>query len=835
MYGTFDRERIGQLQIPDAVLYSESLSVQTQEHPIGTVALIGHCLATGDEITAACDTVGKTADERVLTELAGNYVTVVSNKERTSIYADLVGQFPVFFAQKEQRVYYGNDAQRIATHTTRMPDKLGLAVELGHVGGLVPTRSRYEGVQQLPAAHALHIDASGARIAAYDSLPPRDEYTFDAAADAVRNALLEAIHRRMLLGRTVSADFSGGLDSTSLAFLAASQISSQQKLQTYHSHFPKAIAGDLPYAKTYASLDSRIALQLVEIPSYRYQFEQGKPLYEPDKQLDIIKANHGDIHLNGSGGDALFTTAPAVVFDRASRLTPGQLPRFFGEVITVARLNNTDPLHVIRTIYKHRGDSYNAALATFVENLRVDLPSKNRWINTDYAAMPLLSRHMRQQLALAIETSPPHAAAHDKIGITDRSAIDELWTSGRFAAILRAEAQASGVDLHFPFHDHSVVRASLSLRAIERYHPHRFKPLLARALQGLVPSEVLERKSKGGYGPEMFADVRQNADNFREALGPNSLLARMGIIDVRGVERGIIQAEMGLSEAPLLAIRDAAKIERWLRTEYKAPSSKHIPASRVSQQRSSHSELHTAFVPDHVRAVQDEAGIALYNLRTKELRSLHHPAAAIFKEVSAASSIEAILQAVQSTLPEATDSRAFTASVIDTLLERGFLERGAAQAFTIAQAKPMSHALACETTAVGEFAKVRDVSIADLIAMNRALFKARSLVKRHDLYTVAQRLELLKQDLPNSTEARVQNKLRAGNALGRVYIGRVACLELSLATVLAEARQGRRVDWAIGMAPDPRTVHNWPEIGGQPIRSEFDDVIQGKYTKIGSW
>ncbi|MEU7528621.1 lasso peptide biosynthesis B2 protein [Saccharothrix sp. NPDC042600] len=46
------------------------------------------------------------------------------------------------------------------------------------------------------------------------------------------------------------------------------------------------------------------------------------------------------------------------------------------------------------------------------------------------------------------------------------------------------------------------------------------------------------------------------------------------------------------------------------------------------------------------------------------------------------------------------------------------------------------------------------------------------------------------------------------------HIGRVACLERSLAVVVSAALTRRRIRWVIGVAEDPVEFHAWPEIAG---------------------
>lgn len=51
----------------------------------------------------------------------------------------------------------------------------------------------------------------------------------------------------------------------------------------------------------------------------------------------------------------------------------------------------------------------------------------------------------------------------------------------------------------------------------------------------------------------------------------------------------------------------------------------------------------------------------------------------------------------------------------------------------------------------------------------------------------------------------------------RLYPGRAACLELSLAAVLLAAIRRRRLDWCFGSAANPYQFHAWVELDGRAV------------------
>ena len=66
---------------------------------------------------------------------------------------------------------------------------------------------------------------------------------------------------------------------------------------------------------------------------------------------------------------------------------------------------------------------------------------------------------------------------------------------------------------------------------------------------------------------------------------------------------------------------------------------------------------------------------------------------------------------------------------------------------------------------------------------------------------------------PHEAEA----ALRAVRWTAQFVPARIACLEESVATMVALSLAGRRADWRHGIATDPVRLHAWIEVGGQPV------------------
>jgi hypothetical protein len=62
--------------------------------------------------------------------------------------------------------------------------------------------------------------------------------------------------------------------------------------------------------------------------------------------------------------------------------------------------------------------------------------------------------------------------------------------------------------------------------------------------------------------------------------------------------------------------------------------------------------------------------------------------------------------------------------------------------------------------------------------------------------------------------------------------GRVACMEISLATVIATALTGRQARWVLGARFRPDAAHAWAEVPGHAVGRDIGDAIDRPWTAV---
>ncbi|MFC8536791.1 lasso peptide biosynthesis B2 protein [Streptomyces sp. NPDC057249] len=62
--------------------------------------------------------------------------------------------------------------------------------------------------------------------------------------------------------------------------------------------------------------------------------------------------------------------------------------------------------------------------------------------------------------------------------------------------------------------------------------------------------------------------------------------------------------------------------------------------------------------------------------------------------------------------------------------------------------------------------------------------------------------------------------------------GRIACMEISLATVLATALTGRRARWVLGARFLPDAAHAWAEVPGGAVGRDLGDAVDRPWMPV---
>jgi asparagine synthase (glutamine-hydrolysing) len=177
-------------------------------------------------LARAYESWGFAAPER----LQGDFAFVLWDATRACWFGarDRFGVKPFFYSSEPNHFVCASEAQALL-HLGRVPPVPDDEMLLAYLGnGLeYEDRTALRGLRRLPPAHAFRLDAQGFRVWPYWSLNVEREVSFahdSDYADAFAEVFRRAVHRRLRVSGRAAAQLSGGLDSSSVALVAAREL-----------------------------------------------------------------------------------------------------------------------------------------------------------------------------------------------------------------------------------------------------------------------------------------------------------------------------------------------------------------------------------------------------------------------------------------------------------------------------------------------------------------------------------------------------------------------------------------------------------------------------------
>lgn len=554
-------------EFADLQFFAEPAQVIT--HPRGRVVLIGQCLSDQDSLRKAAGQVFECANFELLNNLPGTYTSIVSQPDRTVITPDISGQFPIYWQSSDNKV-------RLSTTASSLGDQVNptyLAATIACSGTpLVHQQSAYAGVHTVEAGQTLHIRNGQTEIRSSEiAVDPSGNLS--EVVRSLREALIEAIELRAALGRCATSDFSGGLDSTSIALLYAQRA---ETLDVFFYYHPDLAAGDMAFARAFAKSAHNLRLHELAASDVELPFQKLENVDmhdEPDPasainarirmRLVAAKSVGSQLHLTGDGGDAVLDVPPNYLLDLARE---GKEEQLRASGYALARVRYHSPSQLIAAAKRYSTATLSEDLQTLAKQLRgaAPPPASLTWLQWPrQTALSWLRPQMREQLAEQAARQADNLEVPENMGMADYVALTALRSSGVVHRHLREVANSLGFATHAPLMDNKVVKACLSVPATERANPGRFKQILREAFEGILPTDLLSRASKGSYSKEQYRGLRLSRRALSSLLD-ESYLADMGIIDPKPIKeemRRLCTGQRG--EFPALDRVIAAEL--WLR------------------------------------------------------------------------------------------------------------------------------------------------------------------------------------------------------------------------------------------------------------------------------
>ena len=370
----------------------------------------------------------------------------------------------------------------------------------------------------------------------------------------------QAVERRTEPGEPIIAELSGGMDSTSIICVSDSirrKDNPNAEILDTISYFDDSETSlderryfsltEERRGKVGTHLDVAFLHRTFDDPSSNfgsYQFPGSDSFsleFEHKLLRDVWEKGYRSV-LSGIGGDEVLGGIPDGMPELADYLVCGRLGAFFRQAIAWS-LQERSPL--LETVLK--ATRYTARLYTTAN-------PKSR------PSPPWLSKELRDLLSKNIQTTNmvprrmgavPHSLENALTWWEIMETLPHLFPQILFRPEYR-----------YPMLDKDLVECLFSIPPEQLVRPGRRRFMMRRALRGIVPSEILERKRKAFQLRAPLNAIRAAQPKLARLIS-SSKIAEMGYIDVASL-RCALEATAGGNPEWLQPVLRAIAYELWL-------------------------------------------------------------------------------------------------------------------------------------------------------------------------------------------------------------------------------------------------------------------------------
>ena len=508
--------------------------------------------------------------------LLGDYAFLLWDGGRGELFAarDPLGARGLSYTRTAGRAFvFASDVAHLLAHPDVQPALNESRVAAYLADALCPPEETFfDGIHHLAPGHALVVSAEGERLWKHWEIDPahsvryRDEQSY---ADHYLELLTEAVECRLRVLGPVAVSLSGGLDSTTIAALAAPVIATGDangRLRSYSYAFDELVSCDerryiAPVVErygldaTYLPCDDKWTLKDIDNwPTTPDYVLSDSFAWLPDAVMTVAGGDDCRVLLGGYFGDTLMTGEHYWALDMMRGGRFGLLAR---------------------TVADHRAAiNWRAGFVEFgfrrliPEDLRrlYRRRLKPRSIEKPW---PGIHDDLISKTDLRDRLTPPLAPENMRVpGFWQRyqSLTHVAFSQG--AAAVRYQYNRRGLELLLPYLDRRLVEFVMAVPAYVLGRPGDGRKLHRQAMAGRLPEEVRLRRDPTSFAPLLVKGVADKEVATIRRVMTDAEVVRRGYIRGDWLEKQLHTGYEPSAESRLLL--KAIYLELWLRRHWSA-------------------------------------------------------------------------------------------------------------------------------------------------------------------------------------------------------------------------------------------------------------------------
>jgi asparagine synthase (glutamine-hydrolysing) len=446
-----------------------------------------------------------------LTErLNGMWSFVLYDRDNHRLFCtrDRFGKKPFYYTHRPDLFAFASELSALTAHSAIKPTLSRLALKKYFAYGYIPAPySIYENIHKLPAGHSLSFDLKTGQIdinqywefviEPFETIPADPEKVW---GEELRDLLGKAVKRRLISDVPIGTFLSGGIDSSAVSAFAARELG-EGKLNTFSIGFEEASFDESKYANAAAtylktnhhlewlSLDK--AKDILPAIAGRLDEPMGDSSLLPTYLLCEYARKHVTVALGGDGADELFAGYdPFRALNWAKRYDDW-IPKSIHQAIRmvfanlpVSHRNMSLDFKIKRTL---RGLSFAPRFWNPVWMASLDPDELAELFQEPIDLEEIYSEAIAQW----------DACPQDNLIDKTLQFYTKLYLQDDILTKVDRASMMHSLEVRAPFLDIELVNFIRRIPASYKYRNGETKYLLKRALEPVLPNDILYRPKKG--------------------------------------------------------------------------------------------------------------------------------------------------------------------------------------------------------------------------------------------------------------------------------------------------------------------------------------------------
>lgn len=442
-----------------------------------------------------------------------------NEKKRIHLARDRFGEKPLYYSLTSGLFAFSSELEALVRHCEIQRTTSQTAIQKLFAYGYIPApHALYENTYKLPGGQAITVDLETLTVSqrAYwtftlapdNSLSEKDD---DRLAEQLRDLIFKSVERRLVSDVPLGIFLSGGIDSSAI-LSAASHFVPTDNLSTFTIGFNEASYDESDYARKVAThigakehvqrLDMQTAFDLIPDILGRLDEPLGDASLLPTYMLSRYTRENVTVALSGDGGDELFAgydpfqaLKPAALYNRYIPKPAHNLFRTLAEKMPKSGKNMSLDFKVRRTL---QGLSYPESVWAPVWMAPLPPEEIQEFFDTPLRLEDLYSE------AMDVWESYPAANRVERL----LNFFTVLYLQNDILTKVDRASMMCSLETRAIFLDNDLVDFCCKLPSHFKFRGNQRKYLLKKALEPLLPRDILYRRKKG-FGIPLADWMRQ--------------------------------------------------------------------------------------------------------------------------------------------------------------------------------------------------------------------------------------------------------------------------------------------------------------------------------------